>query len=185
MKKVSVYVLYDSVSLKIRYIGITETSLGLRLKGHLNDALYMRSNPHKCKWIRKMLAEESEICIRRIHVCTSRYEAEKLENELIEKYRDKHKLLNCLDLGKFVGKGKKSAQNLKSKKVYMYSLEGEFIEEFPSVKDTAKFLSLNPHTISRVLSGRKKSTRKNQFSLLKLDKMPNIFKNKKAPYLSD
>jgi len=179
MKTVNLYVLYDSITLRIRYIGITEKNLQLRLKGHLNDAIYNTSNSYKCRWILKAKANGADICIRKIATFSSRYEAEKIENDLIEKYKKKHNLLNCLDLGRFRNTGKKSAENLKSKKIYMYSLKGEFIMEFPSLKDTAKYLGLERHAITKVLTGKKISTKENQFSYSKVEKMPDVSHDKK------
>lgn len=177
--KINVYALIEPNTLKIRYIGITKQSLQKRLFGHLSDSFLKRDNSRKRSWIISLKNKGYIPIIKLLKVCNSRKEALELENELINKYYIKKRLVNCLDGGKFTKKGKKSAKNLKNKKVYVYNYKGVFLQEYSSIKETSKQLNITYSTIKKCLRGDYKYAKQYQFSYTKQD-MPNLSSYSKA-----
>ena len=171
--KTNVYALIEPNTLKIRYIGITEQTLQKRLFGHLSDSFLKRDNSRKRSWVISLKNKGYIPIIKLLKVCNTKEEALKLENELINKYYVKRKLVNCLDEGKFTSRGVKSAENLKSKKVYVYNYEGIFLQEYNSVKETSEQLNITYSTIKKCLRGEYKYAKQYQFSYTKQD-MPSL-----------
>ena len=171
--KTNVYALIEPHTLKIRYIGITEQTLQKRLFGHLSDSFLKRDNSRKRSWIISLKNKGYLPIIKLLAVCNTREEALQLENRLINKYYTKKRLVNCLDEGKFTSRGVKSASNLKSKQVYVYSYEGIFLKEFKSVKECAEELNITYSTIKKCLKGEYKYAKQYQFSYTKQD-MPDL-----------
>ena len=171
--KTNVYALIEPNTLKIRYIGITEQTLQKRLFGHLSDSFLKRDNSRKRSWVISLKNKGYIPIIKLLKVCNTREEALKLESELINRYYIKRRLVNCLDEGKFTSRGVKSAEQLKSKKVYVYNYEGVFIKEFNSIKECSSELNIYHSTISRCLKGEYKYAKQYQFSYTKQD-MPNL-----------
>ena len=175
MKEFKVYVLVDPISLKIRYIGITKSSLSRRLYNHISEAKTLREGmTYKNNWINSLFKMNTQPIIRLISSYNTREEAAKIEEYLIIKYKEKHGLTNqIIDEGKFSSTGYRSAENLKSKKVYVYSYEGVFIREFNSIKECSSELNIYHSTISRCLKGEYKYAKQYQFSYTIQD-MPNL-----------
>jgi len=162
--------------LKVRYVGITKSKIEKRLISHISEARAGRTkNTYKNNWIKSILKVNSKPYIRLLASFNTREEAAKMETELIFKYREKHKLTNCIvDEGKFTSEGDKSASKLLAKKLYIYDYSGNFIKEGGLVKDTAKELGIYPGTISKCLRGEIKSAKGYQFSREKVDKMLDL-----------
>ena len=175
MKEFKVYVLIDPISLKVRYVGITKSSLSRRLYNHISEAKTLREGmTYKNNWINSLFKMNTQPIIRLISSYDTREEAAKIEEYLIIKYKEKHRLTNqIIDEGKFSSTGYRSAENLKSKKVYVYSYEGIFIREFNSIKECSSELNIYHSTISRCLKGEYKYAKQYQFSYTKQD-MPNL-----------
>lgn len=175
MKTYKVYALIDPIEVKVKYIGITGSSLQKRLEGHLYEAKSSRSSTYKLNWIKSLRKKKSKPIIRLLKSYDTREEAAKLEEELIIKYKDSHQLTNnIIDEGKFTSNGYRSAINLKNTIVYVYSYEGEFVIKYNSIKECSEKLNIYESTIDKCLSGEYKYAKQLQFSRLLVDKMPNL-----------
>ena len=132
-----------------RYIGVTRKSIKERLKGHFSDILRNR-NPHKCNWLKN---NKNKVQITPLYESISTIEeAEIIEKLLIEEYK-KNNLLNKNAGGSLLriekqksvpwNKGipcsykDKLKNSPKSRKVYQYDLEGNFITEYHSIKSAS------------------------------------------------
>lgn len=173
MSKEKIYVLIDPITIKIRYIGITNQNLKDRLNGHIASAKFRQSdNWHKTNWINKILSNNQRPIIRLLKSCETREEAEKLEEKLINKYKDKHNLVNiALDSGKF---DSNSASKSLSKEVFVYDYQGNYIESFKSIKECSEELDIYYSTVKKCLSGEYKYAKKYQFSFEKVNKMIDL-----------
>lgn len=169
-----VYVLVEPVTLKVRYIGITKKSLKDRLRSHIYEAKYTPEfNWHKSRWINKLLKMNAKPIIKQIKVFPTREEAEKLESEMILKF--KHRLVNiALDSGTFSSNGHRSAMIINSKKVYVYNFEGEYIKEYNSIIDCSQDMNIYHSTISRCLKGDYKYAKSFQFRFEKFDSIESL-----------
>lgn len=169
----NVYVLVDPITLKIRYIGVTRKYLKDRLNGHIYEAKFNPSwNWHKARWINKLLINNYRPIIRLLKSFETREEAEKLEEELINKYKEIHNLVNiALDSAKF---DSTSAGKMLSKTVYVYDYQGNYIESFHSIKACSEELNIYYSTVKKCLSGEYKYAKKYQFSFEKLDRMSDL-----------
>ena len=97
---------------------------------------------------------------------------------LINKYKNKHKLTNCINEGKFKSTGKKSARIYFRKPLFLYNEKGEFIKEFKDSKECSKKMNITLLTIEKIL-GRKKRFGLNikykfQFSRIKHEFLPPL-----------
>ena len=173
MKNEKLYVLIDPITLKVRYIGITNQNLKDRLNGHISSAKNRQSdNWHKTNWINKILSFHQKPIIRLLKTFKRREDAEKLEETLINKYKEKRNLVNiALDSAKF---DSTSAGKILSKTVYVYDYQGNYIECFSSIKSCSEELSIYYSTIKKCLNGEYKYAKKYQFSFEKVDKMSDL-----------
>lgn len=168
---VSIYVLVDPFTLKIRYIGETKKVLKDRLSNHISDAILNRDKSRRSTWVRYIIKKGKIPIIRRIATKDSKKEAIELEDYLIKKYFKKFRLINDLNAGKF---NKFSARKLISKKLYMYDYFGNFVKECGLVKDIAKELNVCDSCIKRAIYLDTKSCKNYQFSREKVEKMQNL-----------
>lgn len=171
-----IYVLIDPNTLQVRYIGITCQSLKDRLGNHIHDARYRESdNYHKARWIQSLLSENKKPIIRLIKLCATRVEAEKIESEMILKYKDKHNLVNISDgNGEFTSKGQHSASVINSKKVYVYNYDGTYFATYNSHTECSEELGIYVSSIEKCLSGVYKYAKGFQFSHIKVDKIRSL-----------
>lgn len=154
--KTKVYILANPNTLKIRYVGITKMSLSKRLGGHKYDSVNRNKNSHRDNWIRSIYNTYKKPIIRQIAEFSTREEARELELKLIKKYKLKHNLVNVYDEGKFTKTGVKSARVYFTKPVYLYDEQGNFLKEFKSSTECAKYLKVKLITIEKVLYRKKK-----------------------------
>lgn len=188
MEKVIIYVLVDPVSLKIRYIGRTRSSLTTRLGQHVSKARHNYDNTHKSNWIRSLLKINSRPYIRKIAEIDGWEESHILERSLINKYKDR--LVNHDDRGEG-GKQRTYTQKQKdiiSKSVreyyqanqiqtvtpiHAYNYDGSFHKSYPSIKAASIDLNIYHGTISKHLLGYSKIPNriKMQFNYVKVDSM--------------
>lgn len=89
---VCIYVLLENGK-RVRYIGITNRRLELRLLQHYSEA-YRTASTHKTRWIRKCLAEDIPVTIHRVKSGLSRAQAERMELQLIRFFGKAFKLVN-------------------------------------------------------------------------------------------
>lgn len=70
-------------------------------------------------------------------------------------------------------------QNCSSKKIYQYTLDGDFVAEYPSISEAGRVLNLGSRTIACAVSGdpKYKSAHGFQWSFEKVDKMPKYVNN--------
>lgn len=188
MKKVIIYVLVDPITLKVRYIGRTRSTLKKRLGEHISKAKHDYNKTHKCNWIKSLLRINSKPYIRKIAEINGWKESHIFERDLINKY--KHRLLNHDDRGEgsvnhIVSDEQKLRisntlkQYFKYNKaktntpIHVYNYEGVYIKSYNSIIEASKELKVYHGTISKHLTGVSKIPNrvKLQFSYTKVDKM--------------
>lgn len=171
-----IYVLIDPNTIKVRYIGITCQSLSDRLGNHIHDARYRESdNYHKSRWIQSLLSKDQRPIIKQIKLCSTREEAERVESEMIMKYKDKHNLVNISEgNGEFTSKGQHSASEYNSKKVYVYNYDGTYYATYNSHIECSEELDIYISCIEKCLRGEYKYAKGYQFSNEKVDKMSSL-----------
>lgn len=176
--RIFIYALIDPVTCKTRYIGRTKQSLQKRLYNHLAKT---RSNKKLGKkltysqnWINSLIKIGTKPIIKKIiELDCSWEESYKIEQFLINKYRRLRKLTNLYDRGEgginrkvsletknrisnSLKKGYRSGDILPTRttKVFKYSLSGEFIEEYNSLKEAAEKTSISCSSISKNYKGK-------------------------------
>ena len=169
---VNIYVLVDPRTLKVRYIGRTRCTLKKRLGEHVCVDRNKRMTRVK-SWIKSLKSINSKPYIRLLTTCEGWEESHLLEQELIERHKEKHDLLNHKDRGagnpfpinsdfarlqtsKSLKEGYASGRlkPTKVKPVYVYSLEGEFIEEYPTITQCSKVMGISQDSIRRSMQGK-------------------------------
>lgn len=193
-KQVKIYALIDPITLKVRYIGRTTSSLKKRLSEHISKAKHFHNYTHKENWIRSLLKINSKPYIRYLTIIEGWEESYKFECKLIEKYKDR--LINHYDKGPGYMRNMTDKQKLKisdslkeryqkglhnpaRKIVYVYNKDGSFYKEFISIRQAAKELGYYFKVISKQLNSGKplKHMKKNyQFSFIKVEKMKDFTK---------
>ena len=102
-------------------------------------------------------------------------ECKELEVKLISKYGkiiDNSGILCNISNG---GEGR-FGDSSNSKRIYVYTIDGEFIREFKAVKEASAFYSLPSQNISKVANGFRRSCGGLQFSYSKLQSLPSVHK---------
>lgn len=170
--KVSIYVLIDPVTLKVRYIGRTKNSLKLRLSQHVFKARHGNDNTHKNNWIRSLLKINSKPIIKLLTIVDGWENSHEVERDLINKHCTKHDLVNNDDKGigginkemtqeykdqisKTLTEGYRSGKisHPRNKAINCYDYKGDFIKTFVSIKDAGTELNLSKKQISKCLTG--------------------------------
>lgn len=190
---ITIYVLVDPLTLKVRYIGRTKCSLQKRLREHYCKSKKNAKNNHKANWINKLRTLEVKPIIRKLTIVEGWAESYIVEKCLINKYKER--LLNHDDRGegginKIITKEQKvdisnglkryfelNRDNLSyCKKIYVYTANGEFYNEYPSIKNAARQIGFPYTAIHKYFrSVYKKPYRKLwQFSYTKVEKMQNF-----------
>lgn len=166
---IKIYVLYNPINSKIRYIGRTKQTLKKRLAVHLSTSRKKRKDnlsktfSHKENWINKLLKNGIKPKIRLLTTIKGWKESHILEKSLIQKHLLKHNLVNGDDRGpgklsKNISKKVNEARIEKIKrhfnkeenksnfynKVYCYSSEtGKLIKIYKSTKFVCEDLNIN------------------------------------------
>lgn len=168
-----IYALLDPITLDVRYIGKTINPKG-RLKGHINETKYY--DHYRSRWIRSLLKDNLEPIIKILKICPLS-DFVKYESEFIKKYKS-DKLTNSDETGQGnVGRRKDIIDNASkkiSKIVYQYDLDGNYINEYKSVREAGRVLNIYHSYISRCCNGEYKHTNEFIFSYIKLDKVNKI-----------
>lgn len=190
MEKVKIYVLIDPITLKVRYIGRTRSSLKKRLAEHMTKARYNYCKTHKGNWIRSLIKMNSKPFIRILTIVDGWEYSHIVERQLINKY--KNRLVNHDDRGEG---GKQRVYTPEQKKyisdtlkeyykthqirtmtpVFVYNYDGSFFKEYPSIKAASEDTGIYHGTITKHLCGISKIPNriKMQFSYTRVDKMRN------------
>jgi|SRR5690606_17241365 len=172
MENVKIYVLVDPLTLKVRYIGITTSSLIRRLWKHIDDSLYRKSkkSSHKRNWINKLLEGGRFPIIKKIYELDDWKKALVIERCLIKKYKISRNLTNYEEYKEGGSFGRKLTEEEKervskkvrewyknggvnglSKPIKYFDLSSTFLGEFPSIKEASRQLKISSRHISLVL----------------------------------
>ena len=145
-----IYVLLDPRDNEVRYVGKTSNPKS-RLSGHITECKKESSKHYRAKWIRSLLKDNLKPIIKFIKVCPLN-DFEKFETEYIKIFKS-DKLTNSDETGQGnTGRIKEVIDRMskpKSRIVYQYNLDGNFIKEYRSVREAANNLKLSHSNISR------------------------------------
>lgn len=148
--KITIYTLTDPITNEIRYIGRTKKEiLKYRLVEHLSPSS-SNHNTYKKNWIKKLKKLNLIPTIEELEVLETSWE----ESHTIEKYWIQQfmcwgfKLVNLEDKG--FG-GYKKYKGHSDKAVLQYSLDGNFIKEYKSIREAQRQTKVRATTIEKVL----------------------------------
>lgn len=158
-----IYTLADPFTLEIRYIGKTVSLLHHRLGQHLY--VTGKESNHRTNWIKSIINKGGKPIIEYLDESVWN-ESQILESYWIEQFSHwGFKLVNSTlggegNLGRIVSEESKKkmseSQRKKSKKVYQYTLEGEFIREWSGYLEAGETLGLRSTNICQCCNGGKK-----------------------------
>lgn len=210
MKTPQIYVLIDPITNDIKYVGKTVSSLSKRLSSHYKD----KHHTHKTCWIKSLKDKGLKPIIQNIEFCNED-ELNCREIYWISYFKEKYKLTNLTNGGDGLpigfkhsdetkekirknsllsnnGKFKKgNVRNLKAienskKKILVYNINGEFIQEIIGIKEASILLKINKNNITDCLKNKLSHIRDYRFFYftenypLKINKLDNIIvKNRK------
>ena len=150
-----IYALLDPRDNEVRYIGKT-INPKRRLVEHLNDS--KREYNYRAMWIKSLLKENLKPLIKFLKICPLS-DFVKYETEYIQLYKN-GKLTNSDETGQgSIGRRQEILDKQSEKMgriVYQYDLDGNFIQEFRSVRFAADSLGLSHSNISRSCNGKSK-----------------------------
>jgi len=170
---IKIYCLYDPNECKVRYVGRTSKKvLEHRLIEHISKAKYFEKYyegkriPHRVNWIKKILSEGREPKIKLLAKIEGWSESHQFERQLIKKWKDVRNLVNLEDRGEgnknriVTSEDKtkisnslkeyyKTNKNAKSKTVYVYNLNGEYLKSFESGIKCSKFYKIPQTKVAR------------------------------------
>lgn len=154
-----IYVLLDPRDNEVRYVGKTSNPKS-RLSGHISECKRESSKHYRARWIRSLLKDNLKPIIKFIKVCPLN-DFEKFETEYIKIFKS-DKLTNSDETGQGnTGRIKEVIDRMskpKSRIVYQYDLDGNFIKEYRSVREAGKSLNIYHSHISRCCNGEYKHT---------------------------
>lgn len=154
-----IYVLIDPRDNEVRYVGKTSNPK-YRLSGHISECKKESTKHYRARWIRSLLKDNIKPIIKFIKACPLN-DFEKFETEYIKIFKS-DKLTNSDETGQ--GNSCRIKEVIdrmskpKSRKVYQYDLDGNFLKEFRSARVAAKELNTNHGGISRCCNGEYKHT---------------------------
>lgn len=147
-----IYALIDPRDNEVRYIGKT-INPKKRLSEHLADS--KREYNYKAMWIKSLLKENLNPLIEFLKICPLS-DFVKYETEYIKLYKN-YKLTNSDETGQGnIGRKRDIIDKMlkpKSKTVYQYDINGNFIKEFKSVREASRLLNIYHSHISRCCNG--------------------------------
>lgn len=148
--KGKIYALVDPFTDKVRYIGFTRTTINNRLSGHKHDSLKRNCNTKKAKWFRKcnLKGKLPYIILLEDNIPENLWKEK--EDYYISQYSN---LTNQREGGCGIILDRKRTSIYRSTKpkmkpVVQLTLEGEFIQEFESIKEAERYLGLK--SLSRI-----------------------------------
>lgn len=148
-----IYKITNLVNGKV-YIGQTKNELKVRLSGHFNYAINKQGSNDLSRDILAFGKENFKI--EQIDSSTSISESDTLEQKYISKYDSINKGYNMTNGGrncKMPIHSIKRSSDAKKKSVIQYSLKGEFIARYNSIKDASEKTNISRGNISSVCTG--------------------------------
>lgn len=176
---INIYKLIDPITNEVRYVGKTQTSLLKRLIGHIRE-LESNINPKfsiKNEWISDLLSKGHAPKIELIEQVEESLTKEK-EKYWVNYYSKSNSLLN-VQYNLHEGYSK-SVTERKSKTIFEYDLEGNFIREWKSIMDAATSHNIESSNISYAASGKRKCAGISMWRYYKQDKIPCYLKDTTA-----
>lgn len=146
-----IYALIDPIHLNVRYVGKTIRPKE-RFKEHLKECLSLKT--YKDKWLNKLKSKNLIPIFKVLKIC-SLSEFEKYEEFYIKKYQSRF-LTNSDESGQGNKNRKRELvenSNFNRKIVYQYNLNGDFIQEYKSVRECSRQLNINHANITRCCNG--------------------------------
>jgi hypothetical protein len=144
------YVLKDPTTQIVRYVGKTIYP-DKRLKNHISECKYKKVKHKRGNWIRSLLKKDLLPILEVIKVCRLD-EFEKYETHYIKQYKSKY-LTNSDETVQGNSRRIKEVLDRQSKnsgrEVHQYSLKGEYIKTFQSVRKAAEEVGGNHGNITR------------------------------------
>jgi hypothetical protein len=180
MKQYTLYTLKDPFTNQIRYIGLTNRSLKVRLGNHYSD---VHKNNYKSNWIKSLKKRKAKPIIEELDIAYSLEEAHFFERYWISQFKTwgfkltnstlggegglgyKHSEVNIEKMKHFWANKPKKVKPIKltkdqmytqlslalSKPVLQYDLDGNFIKKWNSQKEAAIFYNTKSNTIGHAL----------------------------------
>lgn len=143
-----IYALIDPKDGKIKYIGQTKKSLQTRLSNHINSAFQLSRADYNCPrncWIRNRINNFGEINIILLETTDTLEKCNILEQKYIKKYG--RKITNEGILVNTTAGGdntehlaKYKTRDVRGKKVDQYTIEGNFVKSWDSIRDIEETL---------------------------------------------
>lgn len=188
---VNIYSLSVPDTLEIKYIGRTKNSLKQRLNGHIQAAKKKKFKTRKDNWILNLLNNDKKPIISLLTVIEGWEESYLYEQDLIKDYLDNgFELYNLKDLGRghvlpcredvkirisnTVKKLHEDGVYKNSKNLvplYLYDLEGNWIKDFISISECARFLNISNKNLECSLKRNSKRLHEYQIRKFKKDKI--------------
>lgn len=154
-----IYALLDPRDNQVRYIGKT-TNPKNRLSGHITECKKDNVTHYRAMWIKSLIRENLKPSIKFLKICPLS-EFSKYETEYINLYKN-NKLTNSDETGQGnVNRVKDVIDRMlkpKSREVYQYDLDGNFLYKYKSVREASRVLSIDHSYISRCCNGIYKHT---------------------------
>lgn len=145
-----IYVLKDPTTQIVRYVGKTIYPKK-RLNGHISECKYKNVKHKRGNWIRSLLKKDLLPIFEVVKVCRLD-EFEKYESHFIKEYKSKY-LTNSDETGQGNSGRIREVLDRQSKnsgrEVHQYSLKGEYIKTFQSVRKAAEHIRGNHGNITR------------------------------------
>lgn len=163
-RKTLIYTLSDPRTNQIRYVGKTVKSLKERLSNHV--CLRKNEVNYRTNWIKSILKSGNVPIINQID-CTIWSKSQDLEIYWIKKFKDEgYSLVNstkggegCVGVKKSLETRLKNSNSMRriQKRVYQYSINGTFINDYRSCKDASEETNSISANISHCCLFKKKS----------------------------
>lgn len=144
IKSFTIYNLIDPTTKEIKYVGQTTQHLKGRMKGHIRDA--RRFNSNKDLWVREVTSLGKRPLCNALHITDNSNEADRLERYYIKLFEAAGSLLNSTSggvkdctLSTDILRKMSSVQG--GKVVNQFTLNGEFVKSFHTLKEAARELN--------------------------------------------
>jgi hypothetical protein len=165
-----IYKLTDPISKEVRYVGKTSNPLWKRLVGHVRE-IDNQTKPIfsiKNEWILELLIKGYCPLIELLEEVHDS-EANKKEKYWVNYYKDNNSLLNIQY--NFHDGFSKSVKERKSKIIYEYDIEGNYIREWASITNAAKNYNIDDSNICSAASSKRKCAGPSMWRYYKQEKI--------------